>query len=220
MEKFVAAAWLEGNDEPEAFRDWLHREWLPERLAEPGLRGLTLRERLPGQRAGPDALAGLWLEGDPRAAAAALRQRAARVELWRVEEHRPKPYVHDWPQGAPTPGFGMVALMRKVRNKTREACQRYWVEQHAGLALRVHQGMCGYVQNVVKEALTPGGADVIGIAELQFRTREDRSERMYVPPEAREEIYADVPKFVSLADSESNEMAELIARPLRSMFRQ
>jgi len=43
---------------------------------------------------------------------------------------------------------------------------------------------------------------------------------MYVPPEAREEIYADVPKFVSLADSESGEMTELIARPLRSMFRQ
>ena len=220
MEKFVAAAWLERDGESETFHDWLRREWLPERLAELGLHGLTLRERLPEQRTGPDALAGLWLEGDPRPAAAALRQRAARVELWRVEECRQKPYLRDWPQGAPTPGFGMVALMRKVPDKTREECQRYWVERHTGLALRVHQGMCGYVQNVVKEALTPGGADVIGIAELQFRTREDFTERMYVPPEARAEIYTDVPKFASLADSESNEMTELIARPVRSMFRQ
>ncbi len=218
MEKFLVAAWLDSDRERAAFHERLQREWLPARLADPGVRGLTLRERLPGQRTGPDALASLWLDGDPRAAADALRKGVARVELWRAEEHRQKPYLRDWPDGEPTPGFGMVALMRKAREKTREACQRYWVERHTDLALRVHQGMCGYVQNVVIEALTPGGADVIGIAELQFRTREDFTERMYVPPEARSEIYTDVPKFASLADSESNEMTELIARAPPGMF--
>ena len=39
-----------------------------------------------------------------------------------------------------------------------------------------------------------------------------------MPPEARQDIYTDVPKFASLADSESSEMTELIARPLPGMF--
>ena len=69
MEKFLIAAWLDGDSGRAAFHERLHREWLPARLADPGVRGLALRERLPGQRTGPDALASLWLDGNPRAAA-------------------------------------------------------------------------------------------------------------------------------------------------------
>lgn len=185
--------------------------WLERALADLKPAGLVVRRRLAGVvTPGPDALLSVWLDRRPDALLQTLRERSERALLWRVEEHRQKRLARDWPDGELTPGLAMVALMRAAPERTREDCQRYWVERHAPLALRVHQGLSGYVQNVVVDTLTPDGDDVIGIAELQFASAEDYRERMFVPPEAREEIFADVPSFMSLETTESIDMDERI----------
>jgi uncharacterized protein (TIGR02118 family) len=219
MEKYLLGLWRDPDVEFDAFQSWLVDECAPTLGSDRDVLGLALRQTLAEQMSGADgrsndsldALLSVWAEKPPRSLLAAA-SRARRREVWRVAEHRQKVYAEAPPEGSRTPGLGMVALMRAAPDTTREACQRYWVEHHAGLALRVHQGLSGYVQNVVLETLTPGGEDVIGVAELQFASREDYRDRFYVPPEASQEIFADVPRFMSLDTSESVDTSELVLR--------
>ena len=189
--------------------------WLEQALAALLPAGLVVRRRLAGAATpGPDALISLWLERRPDDLLEGLRARSVPALLWRVEEHRQKGTPPSG-NGTLTPGVAMVALMRAAPEHARADCQRYWVERHTPLALRVHQGLSSYLQNVVLETLTVAGDDVIGVAELQFPSAEDYRERMFVPPEAREEIFADVPRFMSLETTESVDMDEqvLVAPP-------
>ena len=70
---------------------------------------------------------------------------------------------------------------------------------HAPLARRHHPALSRYVQNVVVEPVTPGAAEVDGIAELGFRSIEDMTARMYDSPEGAAIIRADVHRFIDAA---------------------
>jgi uncharacterized protein (TIGR02118 family) len=116
------------------------------------------------------------------------------------------------PAGEPAPGVKMVSFMRRADGLTHEQFVRHWTENHTPLARRHHLGLWNYTQNVVRRALTPGGAAIDGVAELHFRTREDYEERFFDSDEGRAVIMADVPRFMRPPSRETALMREL---PLR-----
>jgi uncharacterized protein (TIGR02118 family) len=126
---------------------------------------------------------------------------ARRVEVWRVEPRYPI-------AGLSVSGVKMVSFVRRAEGLTHDEFARHWTEQHAPLARRHHIGLCKYTQNVVVEALTPGGADIDGIAELYFRTREDYETRFYDDDAGLAVIREDVKRFIAKPGSETSLMTE------------
>jgi uncharacterized protein (TIGR02118 family) len=91
----------------------------------------------------------------------------------------------------------MVALVRRRPELTRAEFARHWAARHAPLARRHHVGVSVYVQHVVERAVTPGGAEVDGVAELGFPDREAFRDRYYDSDAGREAIAADVRRFIA-----------------------
>jgi uncharacterized protein (TIGR02118 family) len=169
----------------------------------------------------PDAAVSLWLDA---AALAALRESigsagcpwhppgAGRVDAWRVREVRGKTYDRSWPDGSASPGVTQYTLVRPAPGRGREECSLHWRERHLPLALRIHVGLWSYVQDHVVETLTESGSDVMGHAALHFRTLADLRERLFDSDAGADEIYADIPRFMSLEESQTALMTELVLR--------
>jgi uncharacterized protein (TIGR02118 family) len=138
---------------------------------------------------------------------------ARRVEVWRVDPHRQITWERTWPDGEEAPGLKMVSFMRRAEGLTHEQFARHWTEQHTQLAQQRHVGLWNYTQNVVRRAFTPGGGDIDGIAELQFRTRDDFETRFFDSDEGRAAIMEDVKRFMRRPGGEAALMREL---PLRT----
>jgi uncharacterized protein (TIGR02118 family) len=114
----------------------------------------------------------------------------AEVLAWRVTEHVPK-------AGDPTAcAVTMVSLMRRRPGSTPGEFADHWTTRHAPLALRRHVGLADYHQFVVTESLTPGGPEIDGVAVLGFLTRTDFDTRFFDSDEGRDEIMADVARFM------------------------
>lgn len=113
----------------------------------------------------------------------------ARVWAWRVEEHSPK-------VGDDRCAVAMVSLMRRNPEMDHEGFTHHWTERHAPLAQRRHVGLHDYRQYVVVDPLTAGAPEIDGIAVLGFRTRSDFDERFFDSDEGRDEIMADVARFM------------------------
>lgn len=115
--------------------------------------------------------------------------------IYLVEEKVEKPYERDWPVGERSPGVKSFFLALRHPSMTHDEMARYWGEQHAPLALRIHIGMWRYTRNVVTKAESPGAPDWDGMAILHFKTAEDLRERFYDSEAGRAAIAADVAKF-------------------------
>jgi uncharacterized protein (TIGR02118 family) len=239
MAKLQLAIWRDPAGEPAAFQRDLAEGWAGRLLAEPRVAGLKLHRaaadlRLPeapaaagapGERP-PDALASLWLpeellaplaralRGEASAARGALPLPggAEQVWAWRVHEVRQIAYRRSWPDGEESPGIANVSLVRPAPGKSLAEFTQHWELRHGPLAKRVHVGLSGYVQNQVREALTVGGRDVFGVGELHFRSLRDFHERMFGSEEGRREVFEDIPRFMSLADTLAANMTELVLR--------
>jgi hypothetical protein len=124
------------------------------------------------------ALISLWDERDPVGAAARWTPRLAalagrlRLEGYHVEEALPRAYARDWPDGAQTPGVGLLTLLRRRPGLSDMEFFRRWHDGHSPLALRVHPLWC-YVRNVVARPVVDGTPPLCGIVEEQFRTPAD-----------------------------------------------
>jgi uncharacterized protein (TIGR02118 family) len=127
---------------------------------------------------------------------------AREVNVWRVDPHRV--IVATEPSD-----ITMVSFVARAEGLTHEQFVQHWTEQHAALARKHHIGLAGYTQNVVRRAYTPGGANVDGIAELQFRTREDFEERFYDSDEGRDAIREDVRRFIARPSGQAALMREV-----------
>jgi uncharacterized protein (TIGR02118 family) len=143
----------------------------------------------------------------------ALHAVARRLEIWRVDQHRQIEWERTWPDGEEAPGLKWVSFMRRAEGLTHEQFTRHWTEHHAVLARRHHVALWSYTQNVVRRAFTPGGADIDGIAELCFRSRDDLENRFFDSDEGADIIMADVKKFMAKPRGEAALMREL---PLRT----
>jgi uncharacterized protein (TIGR02118 family) len=102
--------------------------------------------------------------------------------------------------------------MRRAEGLSHEQFVRHWIENHTPLARRHHIGLWNYTQNVVRRALTPGGAAVDGVAELHFRTRDDFENKFFDSDEGRAVILADVERFMMPPSKETALMRELLLK--------
>ena len=151
----------------------------------------------PGGEPAFDAVVELWADS-PALAVSLLRQPSELVSeshAYLVEEKVEREFERTWPVGERSPGVKSFFLALRNPAMTHDEFARYWGEQHAPLALKIHIGMWRYTRNVVAEALTPGAPDWDGMAILHFRTSEDLRERFYDSDEGRRAIAADVAKF-------------------------
>lgn len=157
--------------------------------AEAGLR--------PGGEPAFDAVIEAWSQTGTEAAVAfdPPAEFAGACHVYLVEETVEKPYERTWPLGERSPGVKSFFLALRHPSMSHEQMAKYWGEQHAPLALRIHVGMWRYTRNVVSEPLTAGAPDWDGMAILHFRTAEDLRERFYDSDAGRAAIAADVAKF-------------------------
>ena len=170
----------------------------------PGLRGLTVNiVDIPAEEAGLrpggepmfDAVLEAWFDGEPAPDFGAKAGLTGAFHNYAVDEFEEKPATRDWPVGERSPGVKSFFLALRHPAMTHDEMAKYWGEQHAPLAVRIHIGMWRYTRNVVSRALTPDAPDWDGMANLQFRTSEDLRERFYDSDAGRRAIAEDVAKF-------------------------
>jgi hypothetical protein len=121
------------------------------------------------------ALVSVWDEADAAAAAARWNGPLAALGAaagYRVAESVPRAYRRDWPDGADTPGVGMLTLLHRRRGLADVEFLRRWHDGHSPLALEVHP-LWAYVRNVVEGAVLAGSPPLCGVVEEHFRTRRE-----------------------------------------------
>ena len=121
------------------------------------------------------ALFSVW-DDDPAAAprwtGRVLATGAGAWAGYRVAESAPRRYPRDWPDGAPTPGVGLLTRLTRRRGLADAEYLRRWHEGHSTLALEVHP-LWGYVRNVIEAPVLDGTPPCDGIVEEQFREARD-----------------------------------------------
>jgi len=94
-------------------------------------------------------------------------------------------------------GVSFICFVRRAAGMDPDKFERHWTEMHRPLAIKHHEGMLRYVQNVVREQLAPvDGPAVDGIAELVF-ANEDIDAGLFPTEESRRIIGEDVDRFLS-----------------------
>ncbi|HEX6311823.1 MAG TPA: EthD family reductase [Acidimicrobiia bacterium] len=150
-----------------------------------------------------DSAAGLF---DPAAAfvnedaaSAVLADHASflgEMHAYRVDERVVKDYDRTWPDGERSPGVKFVSLMRRAAGLSPDEFDAYWRDRHTPIALEHHGGMWKYVQNVVREALTPGAPPLDGVVEMHFPTQADFRDRFFTPPGSMQLVLDDAYRFM------------------------
>ncbi|NYJ02447.1 hypothetical protein HNR19_003145 [Nocardioides thalensis] len=146
------------------------------RLAEAGATAVQVNiddeAVAPALRFGPGepvtAVVSVWTDRDPLTAIAAVVDAADEPDLhaWRVTEKvRLDPLPA--PDGERADVYAQVALLRRPDSMSREDYLTYWQVHHTPIAIRT-QNTCGYIQNIVEEALTPSTPEVAAIVEEHF----------------------------------------------------
>ncbi len=223
------ALWRSVDVEPIACRQRVLDEWAPIALKSATVEACRvsvadddqgLYTNPPDQRGlvpNCDALIALGLERahdlDDIPERGVLYAIAREVRVWRVDVRNPIVWDRTWPDGEDAPGVKLVSFMRRAEDLTHEQFVRHWTESHTPLAQRHHVGLWNYRQNVVRRAYTPGGAEVDGIAELQFRSRADFDEKFFDSAQGRAVIMEDVKRFMERPARDAALMRE---RPLRT----
>jgi uncharacterized protein (TIGR02118 family) len=211
MEHLLVAVWRA----PGADVTVIAESWAPAALAIDNVQSCTVSFAEPDQErfAGGDPVDVLIALGLQRAhdlddvpERGVLYGIAREVNVWRVDPRRA--IVSDEPTS-----IKMVSFVARAEHLSHEQFVRHWTEVHAPLARRHHAGLIDYTQNVVRRAYTPGGANVDGIAELRFRTRDAFENNFYDSDEGRDIIRRDVQQFIARPSGQAALMHEL---PLRA----
>ena len=119
------------------------------------------------------------------------------VGAYHVEEVVQKDYDRTWPSGTQSPGFKMIAFLRRRADLTQEAFSQHWREHHGPLAVARQPGFWHYVQNHLVERLSDASPDWDGFGEIHYRTLEDALTRSYDSEEAQQLIWDDVARFLA-----------------------
>jgi uncharacterized protein (TIGR02118 family) len=118
------------------------------------------------------------------------------VGAYQVEEIVQKDYDRTWPSGTQSPGFKMIAFLRRLPDLTQEAFGQHWRERHGPLAVARQPGFWHYVQNHLVERLSEGSPEWDGFGEIHYRSADDALTRSYDSEEGRQLIREDVARFM------------------------
>lgn len=177
MKKLMFLVW--GDPTP------LHHPAEHGRLAAAGVRRLQVNVddehvasalRLQTFDAPVTAVASVWTDGDPEAAAEVLAAAVAPIAGWEVEERRPLDPPEQW-DGSRADALANVAVLRRPEELDREEWLHRWLEHHTPVAIET-QATFGYLQNVVVGPVTSDAPRVDAFVEELF------------PPEAVGDMHA------------------------------
>jgi uncharacterized protein (TIGR02118 family) len=147
------------------------------------------------------AVVALW-DSDPKAARKLTLPSAARlVGAYQVDEVVQKDYDRTWPSAAQSPGFKMIAFLRRRDGLTRAQFSHHWRNNHGPLAAARQPGFWHYVQNHVIEVMTDTTPHWDGLGEIHYRNVDDALYRSYDSEEAQRLIWDDVARFLNYDES-------------------
>lgn len=144
----------------------------------------------------PVAFVEAWLDGaDDVEAASAPWLDLGVVGGYTIDEvvQRAIPRSH---QPGPTPGVTNIFPVSRAAGVSPDEFADHWTRIHGPLALRVHYGMSGYVQNIVRGTFFTADVDVDGFSNLHFPSVDDSVTKMYIDEAGAAAIAADVATFV------------------------
>jgi hypothetical protein len=95
-----------------------------------------------------------------------------RLEPYRVERSLPLSLPRAWPLGDPTPGVGLLTLLRRRRGLDDARFMHKWFGEHTPMSLALHP-LWGYERNRVLGALAPAVPLWDGIVEEHFAQPSD-----------------------------------------------
>jgi uncharacterized protein (TIGR02118 family) len=98
-----------------------------------------------------------------------------------------------------TDGVTNIFLVGRTNPLSMEEFADHWKTIHGPLALRVHYGMSGYVQNIVWDRFLEVEPQVDGFSNLQFPSVDDSIHKMHVDEAGAAAVAADVASFVGMA---------------------
>lgn len=174
-------------------------------LADARIQGVVLNVADQRPDGSPDPIYGAALElwaatvGDYVRARDAAAERAAGAQsaiAYSVSERVQKDHQVSWQRGQRSPGVKAIYLVRRLPALTDEEAKRRW-QAHAAIARVQHVGMTRYVQNGIRQRLSPNAPVYHGIAMLHFPTMEDLERRMYASEEGRGVVQQDVEGLVA-----------------------
>ena len=143
------------------------------------------------------AVIALWDTDAETALSVPLPAGSRLVGAYHVEEVVQKDYDRTWSSGAKSPGFKMIAFLRRRNDLTPEAFSRHWRERHGPLAVARQPGFWHYVQNHLVQRLSDASPEWDGFGEIHFRSLEDALTRSYDSEEAQQLIWDDVARFLA-----------------------
>jgi uncharacterized protein (TIGR02118 family) len=143
------------------------------------------------------AVIALWDTDADSALSIPLPASSRLVGAYHVEEVVQKAYDRTWPSGTKSPGFKMIAFLRRRTDLTREAFSQHWRERHGPLAVARQPGFWHYVQNHLVERLSDASPDWDGFGEIHYRSLEDALTRSYDSEEGQQLIWEDVARFLA-----------------------
>ena len=152
----------------------------------------------PGLVAPQDERAVLTLWGTEPAAALSLPlpDGARLVGAYEVDEVVQRDYDRTWPSATQSPGFKMIAFLRRRPDLTHEAFSTHWRERHGPLAVARQPAFWRYVQNHLVGSLDASAPHWDGFGEIHYRSVEDALTRSYDSEEGQQLIWEDVARFL------------------------
>ena len=171
-----------------AVRETVRQEIAPRLASDPRVGRLVASLPFDEEDAHPGVASAIEAYGDAQALRALATEldsslgAGARLHAYLVSERLPRRHVQDWPDGTPTPGVKLVALMVRNPKLSRAEFDAYWRDEHTPIALAHSVRVLNYSQNTVIENLTGGSDPIDGIVGEQFASPSYSRDRMLKHP--------------------------------------
>jgi uncharacterized protein (TIGR02118 family) len=147
----------------------------------------------------PAAIVEAWLhDGADYTAFAAPWTAFSGVAGYIIEECIQRPIPRSG-KAEQTDGVTNIFLVGRRNPLSMKEFADHWKTLHGPLALRVHHGMSGYVQNIVWDRFLEVDPQVDGFSNLQFPSVDDSIHKMHIDEAGAAAVAADVASFVGMA---------------------
>ena len=204
-------------------RDVVRRDITPRLAEDPRVGRLVVSLPFDEEATDPAVASAIEAYGDVdalRTVAAELHSSlrpGVRLHAYLVDERLPRRHVQTWPDGKPTPGVRMVALMVRKSGLSRAEFDTYWRDEHTPIALAHSVQVLNYSQNTVIEELTEGSAQIDGIVGEQFASPSYSRERMFGHPIQFARGVASAFRFIDLGETRNQLMVETVIESGRGL---
>jgi len=205
------------GSQPE-LRETVRQQVSPRLAADPRVDRLVVNLPFDEEATDPNVASAIELYGaaqDLRALAKELDASLdadARIHAYLVGERVPRRQAQDWPDGTPTPGVKMVALMVRNSDLSPKAFDAYWRDVHTPIALAHTVQVLHYSQNTVVELLTEGSDPIDGIVGEQFAAPSYSRDRMLGHPIEFIRGVASGWQFIDFGQTRNQLMVETVVR--------